>query len=94
MLESKQIGFIGGGAMAEALIRGMLSAKQVTAEQITVSDVTQERLSYLAANLGVATSLDSQEVADKAQILFLTVKPQTINVVLDIIAPVVAKTLR
>ncbi len=35
MLESKRIGFIGGGAMGEALIRGMLKAGLVTAAQIT-----------------------------------------------------------
>ncbi len=50
-----------------------------------------ERLEYLAGALGVATSLDSQEVAGSSDVLFLTVKPQTINEVLDMIAPVVAK---
>lgn len=92
MLESKQIGFIGGGAMAEALIRGVLSAKLVTAAQITVSDVAQERLNFLSANYGVAITLDSREVASKAEILFLAVKPQIINEVLDNIAPVITNT--
>ncbi|MDR3564895.1 MAG: pyrroline-5-carboxylate reductase [Negativicutes bacterium] len=91
MLESKRIGFIGGGAMGEALIRGMLQAKLVNASQITINDVVQERLDYLAASLGVSTSLDSQEVAGNVDVLFLTIKPQTINDVLDNIAPVVDK---
>ncbi|MDR3589367.1 MAG: pyrroline-5-carboxylate reductase [Negativicutes bacterium] len=91
MLESKRIGFIGGGAMGEALIRGMLKAGMVTAAQITISDVVPERLDYLAGALGVATTLDSAEVAGNSDVLFLTVKPQTIDDVLDTIAPVVAK---
>jgi pyrroline-5-carboxylate reductase len=69
----------------------MLKAKLVSAAQITVADVTPERLEYLAATFGVATSLDSQEVASRADVLFLTIKPQIVDEVLDIIAPFVAK---
>ncbi len=92
MLQDKKIGFIGGGAMAEALIRGMLKAELVSAGQITINDVSNERLSYLKSTYDMNISLDSQDIASRADILFLTVKPQILNNVLDTIAPVVAKT--
>lgn len=92
MLESKNIGFIGGGAMGEALLSGILSAKLVAASQITVSDIAKERLDYLAATYGVATSVDGRAVAGKSDVLILAVKPQIIFKVLDSIATAIAKT--
>jgi pyrroline-5-carboxylate reductase len=92
MLTNKKIGFIGGGAMAEALMRGMLNAGLVVPSQLTVSDITEKRLDYLHATFGVSTTTDSQDIAKQSDILFLTVKPQVISTVIDTIAPVVAKT--
>ncbi|MBP2653062.1 MAG: proC [Firmicutes bacterium] len=92
MLNNKIIGIIGGGAMAEALIRGMLTAKLVAAERIVVSDVSEERLSFLANTFGVRTSLDSKAVSNQADVLFLAVKPQVISGVLDEIASSTKKT--
>lgn len=92
MLKNKRIAFIGGGAIAEALMRGMLKAGLVSAGQITVCDISAERLSFLQGALAVATSADSAAAAAKADVLLLTVKPQNINEVLDVIAPAVAKT--
>ncbi|VBB06185.1 pyrroline-5-carboxylate reductase dimerisation [Lucifera butyrica] len=92
MLEHKQIGFIGGGAMAEALIKGMLKAGLVQPNQITVSDVVADRLSYLTNTYDISPCADAQQTAGKVDILFLTVKPQVINNVLDTIAPAVSKS--
>lgn len=92
MLASKKIGFIGGGAIAESLVKGILNADLIAPSQIMVSDVSQERLKYLTDTFGVATSQDSKEVAAFAEVLFLTVKPQVINDVLLMIAPVVEKS--
>ncbi|MBP2650023.1 MAG: proC [Firmicutes bacterium] len=91
MLSNKTIGFIGGGAMAEALVRGILAAKLVTADKITVCDVAEERLKFLSSAFGVATSLDSKAVAGKVDVLFLAVKPQVIHGILSLIAPAVKK---
>jgi pyrroline-5-carboxylate reductase len=94
MFAGKRIGFIGGGAIAEALIRGVVNAGLLTAGQITVGDVAAERLAYLSEKYGVATSLDTAAVAAQADVLFLTVKPQVIAAALDTVAPAVAsKTL-
>ena len=92
MLDKKTVGFIGGGAMAEALIKGLIKGSYVQPAQIMVNDVTEKRLQYLATSYGIGGSLDGAEVATKADILFLTVKPQSMAEVLDTVAPVVAKT--
>jgi len=91
MLANKQIGFIGGGAMAEAIIRGLLKAELVKSSQIIVNDISQKRLSYLCGAFAVSTTSDIQDIAKQSDILFLTVKPQVIGGVIDSIAPVVVK---
>ncbi len=38
-MKTKTLGFVGGGNMAEALVKGLLHAKVVPPEGIVVSDV-------------------------------------------------------
>ncbi len=92
MFKGKKIGFVGGGAIAEALTRGILQAGLVTADRITIGDVATERLEFMARMYGVQTTLDTAAMAAQADVLFLTVKPQVIGAVLDFIAPAVKKT--
>lgn len=92
MLQDKKIGFIGSGAMAEALISGILQAGLVTPLQIIVSDITQTRLDYMKEKFGIATTLRMEEVVQVANILFLTVKPQVIPTVLQGIGKLVPTT--
>lgn len=92
MLKNKHIGFIGGGAMAGALISGLVKGAHVSPGQISVNDTVLDRLKYLENTFGVSTSTDGQAVAAKADILFLTVKPQVISEVLDIVAPAISKS--
>lgn len=69
------IGFIGGGNMAEALIKGVIAAKLYKPENIFVSDIKQERLVYLS-KYNVHLAANNAEAAAKADILVLAVKPQ------------------
>lgn len=89
MLQGRKLGFIGSGAMAEALISGVLTAGLIAPTQIIVSDISQKRLDYMQEKYGIATTLSIPEVVSKAQILFLTVKPQVIPSVLNVIGPLV-----
>lgn len=88
MLHQKQLAFIGGGAMAEALLKGLLTAKLVEPQQIMVCDVAQSRLDYLRHTYNVLTTVNGCDAAGQADIVFLTVKPQVIDDVLVTIAPV------
>lgn len=73
------IGFVGGGNMAEALIKGLITAKLYSPEDIIVSDIRAERLEYLAEQYRVVTADDNAKPASKADILVLSVKPQNMT---------------
>lgn len=77
-LEGLRIAFIGGGTMGEAMIHALLRTGQVTADQITASDVLPERLEELRARYGVHVTTDNAEAASEADIVILAVKPQTL----------------
>lgn len=73
------IGFVGGGNMAEAMIRGIITAHVYQPEHIFVSDIRDERLKYLAEKYRIVTYKDNSELAEKVNILVLSVKPQNLN---------------
>jgi pyrroline-5-carboxylate reductase len=72
-------GFIGGGNMAEALIKGMTSQGM---KDIIVSEPRQERRKYLEQTFGIKTSSDNKEAASACNIIILAVKPQNMEDVL------------
>jgi pyrroline-5-carboxylate reductase len=81
-LEGKQIGFIGGGAMAEALAGGLI-AGGVAPANILVADVAAERRERLAERLGVRTTEANGEVVGACEIAVLAVKPAVVGPVLE-----------
>lgn len=92
MLEGRTIGFIGAGNMAEALIRGLLEAKLVSAEQLIASDILEARRQQIRERHGVHTVADGREVAAKASVLILAIKPQDMEQALKGIAASVDQT--
>jgi len=82
MLSDLHITLIGGGTMAEALIRGLLRQQLVTAERITTSDPLEQRRAYLSQELGVRVSDSNSEAIAVADIAVLAVKPQVLGSVL------------
>jgi len=85
------IGFVGGGNMAEALIKGIISAKVYAPQNIFASDIRAERLDYLAKQYGVRTFSENAELAAKVDILILSVKPQKMAEALRSIKDVLKK---
>ncbi|PID59172.1 pyrroline-5-carboxylate reductase [candidate division KSB3 bacterium] len=87
MLRHKQIGIIGAGNMAEALVRGLLQpAGVVDPDHLAVSDISEERVNCLRKTYGMKTFLDNAAVVKSSEILILAVKPQVVPVVLQEIA--------
>lgn len=79
VLTSKRIGFLGAGSIAEALVRGMLSAELVTPPQIVVANRHRpERLAELGARWGIETSADRRKVTAEADILIIACKPKDV----------------
>lgn len=76
------VGFLGGGNMAEAIVRGLLHAEVVPPERVIVSDVKAERLEQLAKRHGVRTTTDNLALVRDADVVVLSVKPQVIDKVL------------
>lgn len=75
MLTKKTIGFMGAGNLAEALIKGLLASKSVTAAQIIASDTVSERMAHLAEAYEIKVCNRNAEVVRDADIIFVTVKP-------------------
>jgi len=86
MLRERTVGFIGAGNMAEALIRGLLEARLVTAERLVAADILEARRRHIQQRYGVETVSDAGAVASKASILILAVKPQDMETALRSIA--------
>ncbi len=78
------IGFIGGGNMAEALIKGM-TAKGM--KDVLVSEPREERRRELKDTYGIKATASNAEVASSCEIILLAVKPQNMDSVLNEIAP-------
>ena len=87
MFEICTIGFIGGGNMGEALIRGLLAASLFKPEKILVFDVSTSRTEVLAKEFGVRVAPSIGELAEASDIILLAVKPQVMVKVLDELRP-------
>lgn len=90
MLSTRTIGFLGGGNMATALVRGLLEAKAVGPEHVGVSDVSPERLGSLHEKYGVRAFDTNEALAEWADVVVLAVKPQ----IVDRVLPAVRSGLR
>jgi pyrroline-5-carboxylate reductase len=82
---ASNIGFIGGGNMAEALVRGLLAAGR-SAAPIVVAEPEAARRRLLARKYGVTVSSHNAEVCARSRLIVLAVKPQIMNEVLSEIA--------
>ncbi|MBS1128332.1 MAG: proC, partial [Nitrospirae bacterium] len=91
MALDQKIAFLGGGNMAEALIKGMLAAGIAKPDRILVSDVSTERLEHLNKTYRIVVQRSNKDAAAQADIILLCVKPQIIDVVLSKIEPVADK---
>ena len=89
MLEQVRFAFIGGGNMAEALIKGLLSGLGVKPQQIMATDVVPERRTYMQTTYGITASADNKHAVQESTVVILAVKPQIMPTILEEIAPVV-----
>lgn len=87
-----RIGFIGAGNMASALIKGILSRGISDTSGIIASDKDKTKLERIKRELGILTAKDNIEVVQKASVIFIAVKSQDIDTVLDEIKEGVSET--
>lgn len=78
-----RLGFIGCGNMASAIMKGILANGLVTKDDIIGSDLSDAMRQKVAEELEVSVTEDNKKVAKEADVLFLAVKPQFYENVID-----------
>lgn len=89
MLQGLKTGIIGGGNMAEAMIKGLIKGG-ISPDSIAVAEPFDERRVFLADRYKVRVSSDNCDVASGCGVLLIAVKPQMAEKVLSGIAVNVA----
>lgn len=79
----KKIGFIGCGNMGKAMIHGIIGSGKCKPADIIASAKTAQSREKNAAELGIELAADNKKVAEFADILFMAVKPQYYEQVID-----------
>ena len=82
MVEKEALGFLGGGNMGEALIKGLLNTSIVPPHKILVFDVSNERLNYLKKMYQITPCATLEEMVSPCGTIIIAVKPQTMEPVL------------
>ncbi len=84
------VGFIGAGNMGYAIMKGAAESAFANQMQIHAFDPDEEKLTRLSA-YGILSCVSGTEVIEKSKYVFLAVKPQMFDVVLEQIAPAVTE---
>jgi pyrroline-5-carboxylate reductase len=87
MLHSMSFGVIGGGNMAEALIKGLLKGG-ISPGKIAVSEPVESRRGYISENYAVQVGGDNGSLVADSDLILLAVKPQMADAVLSEISSV------
>lgn len=77
------LGFLGAGNMGEAMIRGLLSAKLRSPEQVVVYDAAPGRGEELRRRFGVVAAGSVEELLRACDTVVVAVKPQVLSSVLS-----------
>lgn len=78
-------GFVGAGNMGGALANAL--SKKISGDRIFISDINKEKAEGLSHELGAIPS-NNEQIAKEAKFIFLAVKPQFMENMLDEIAPI------
>lgn len=81
-VKEAKIVFIGPGMMAEAMVAGLLREGLAEPQNLLVAGPRPDRLDSLRERYGVQSESDNRAAASQADVLALTVKPQTLPGVL------------
>lgn len=85
-MQGKKLSFLGGGNMAEAIVRGLIRSGTAPADRITMTGRRADRLDELSKGYGVHVTRDNAAAAASADVVILSVKPQAMVEMLDQVA--------
>ncbi len=78
-MDNLKVAFIGGGNMGHAIAAAIIKNGLAQPQDVAISDVSRERLDILKGELGVFTSTSNSEVIARADVIVLSIKPQTLD---------------
>ncbi len=83
MTKDNLVYFLGAGAMAEAMIKGLLEQRVLMAKQIMAADLRVERCQELQQKYGILTDqTDGCELLPQASVVILSFKPKDLRTAL------------
>ncbi len=86
-LSESRLAVLGVGKLGGILLRAYLKQGLFASSRVTATVRHAERAAALAKELGVAVTTDNREAVKGADVILLTVKPQTVAEVVQEIAP-------
>lgn len=89
-MNNEKVGFIGGGNIFSAIIGGMLKSALISPENIILYDRNYDKCQKFK-NMNLTVKSTENEVASSCDYLFLTVKPQNYDEVLEKIKSAINK---
>src|SRR4051812_41357602 len=89
-LSDKKLAVLGAGKLGGILLRAYLKQRLFVPSRVTATVKHPERAAALAKELGIAVTTDNRQAVKGADIVLLTVKPQTVAEVLQETAPEIA----
>jgi len=90
---SHRLGFIGGGKLAGSVVRGLVRAGFCPANEILASEPNDEVRTTLGKDAGVELTAENAEVAERAEVILIGVKPGVVLAVIDEVASAITGKL-
>lgn len=79
MFEHRKIAFIGSGVMGEAMIAGLLRQDMAPLSSLIAAESRSERIEEMRALYGISMTQDNADAASQADVVVLSVKPQSLG---------------
>eukprot|EP00045_Choanoeca_perplexa_P004657 m.39656 g.39656 ORF g.39656 m.39656 type:complete len:377 (+) comp12690_c0_seq1:72-1202(+) len=86
VFDGKHVAIVGAGAMAQAMMAGLLRSQVLRTDQITVTDIHQRRLDLFHEKYGVKTTTNNVDAVEQADLIVLAIKPQSLRAFADDVA--------
>ena len=88
-MKKYNIGFLGSGKMASAIIKGLIKSGIVNPENLIATGSNPQKLETKSKNLGISVISDNKLAAEKSDIIFIAVKPNQVKDIIEEISSVI-----
>jgi len=82
-MDYNNIGFIGSGKMAGAIIKGLIKTGFTSSNNTIATQAEKEGLEEKSKALGIEIILDNTQLVQKSDVIFIAVKPNQVLGVLE-----------